>query len=186
MPHSAFIRLAALNAANSIDIRAISHRAEAIASNLADLAAHVSLSPCPISAAAMWTTTRASRHSRHSVSMTLPSPRAAPPGDSLAPDGGPHVRTRWCGKAATVAHMATVAARDLRNHTAAVLREVAAGEPVTITVRGEAVAEIHPVKARRRRYMTRADVMEIIVRRQADPGLTADLAILAGDTTDDL
>lgn len=82
--------------------------------------------------------------------------------------------------------MATVAARDLRNHTAAVLREVAAGEPVTITVRGEAVAEIHPVKARRRRYMTRADVMEIIVRRQADPGLTADLAILAGDTTDDL
>lgn len=82
--------------------------------------------------------------------------------------------------------MATVPARDLRNHTATVLRQVQNGTPVTITVHGDAVAELRPVTARRRAYFTRADLAELLTTHQADPGLTVELAALAGDTTDDL
>ncbi len=87
---------------------------------------------------------------------------------------------------ATVAHMSTVASRDLRNHTADVLRTVSAGSPVTITVNGVAVAEIVPVRTTRKAYLTKADLIEVVSHRQSDPDLTADLARLAGETTDGL
>lgn len=35
-------------------------------------------------------------------------------------------------------------------------------------------------------HLTRAQLMEVLDKRQADPGLRDDLADLAGDTTDDL
>jgi prevent-host-death family protein len=82
--------------------------------------------------------------------------------------------------------MATVASRDLRNHTAEVLRQVRDGTSVTITVNGDAVAEIRPIRAGRRQFLSRADLVDVVSGRQADPGLTRDLDVLAGDTTDDL
>lgn len=82
--------------------------------------------------------------------------------------------------------MVAVPARDLRNHTAKVLEQVEAGTPVTITVHGAPVAELRPVAPRRRRYLTRAELLELVILKQSDPGLTADLERLAGDTTDDL
>lgn len=82
--------------------------------------------------------------------------------------------------------MTTVASRDLRNHTADVLRQVAEGTSVTITVNGKPVAEISPVRSTRAQFMTKADLLEIIASKQADPGLRRDLEVLAGDTTDDL
>lgn len=91
-----------------------------------------------------------------------------------------------CGQSATIVHMSTVASRDLRNHTADVLRQVSGGTRVTITVNGTPVAEISPVQSARRHFLSKADVIELISRSQADPGLTDDLATLAGETTDDL
>ena len=82
--------------------------------------------------------------------------------------------------------MTVVASRDLRNHTAEILRKVADGGRVTITVNGTPVAELAPVTAARRASMPRRELVTLLARRQADPGLTADLAALAGDTTDDL
>jgi len=82
--------------------------------------------------------------------------------------------------------MTTVAARDLRNHTADVLRQVSGGTHVTITVNGTPVAEISPVRSARKQFLSRADLIEIITLRQADAGLRNDLDVLAGDTTDDL
>ncbi len=82
--------------------------------------------------------------------------------------------------------MATVASRDLRNHTAAVLRKVADGSRVTVTVNGTPVAEIGPVHATRPLFFTKAQLSELVIKRQADPGLAADLERLAGETTDDL
>lgn len=82
--------------------------------------------------------------------------------------------------------MTTVASRDLRNHTADVLRQVSEGTPVTITVNGAPVAEISPVRSARKQFLSRAELIEIITSRQADAGLRADLDALAGDTTDDL
>jgi len=82
--------------------------------------------------------------------------------------------------------MSTIASRDLRNHTADVLRQVSDGTHVTITVNGMPVAEIGPIRSARKQFLSRADLIEIIRRRQADPGLRTDLETLAGDTTDDL
>lgn len=82
--------------------------------------------------------------------------------------------------------MTSVASRDLRNHTADVLRQVAEGTNVTITVHGQPVAEIGPVRSARRQFLSKADFIEIVTTSQADPGLRADLAALAGETTADL
>lgn len=82
--------------------------------------------------------------------------------------------------------MTTVASRDLRNHTADVLRQVSSGTRVTITVNGMPVAELSPVRSARKQFLSKADLIEIITLRQADPGLRDDLEALAGDTTDGL
>lgn len=82
--------------------------------------------------------------------------------------------------------MTTIASRDLRNHTAEVLRQVSDGTRVTITVNGTPVAEIAPVRAARRQFLSKAELSEIIRHRQADPGLATDLNELAGDLTDEL
>jgi prevent-host-death family protein len=81
--------------------------------------------------------------------------------------------------------MTAVAVRELRNHTADVIRRVQAGEEITITVNGVEVAALVPLrKSYRRRYISSAEFFRNA--RFADPGLRADLAELAGDTTDDL
>ena len=82
--------------------------------------------------------------------------------------------------------MTEIAARELRNCTADVLQRVAAGEQVTITSRGRPVAELIPVQVEHRRPIGRAELLRRLGRAQADPGLREDLAVLAGETTDDL
>lgn len=82
--------------------------------------------------------------------------------------------------------MTEIAARDLRNRTADVLRRVAGGEPVTITSRGRPVAELIPVREARRRPIARAELVRRLTVAQADAGLRQELAVLAGETTDDL
>jgi prevent-host-death family protein len=81
--------------------------------------------------------------------------------------------------------MSEVASRELRNDTAGVLRRVAAGEEIVITVGGRAVAQLRPVDSRPR-WVGRADFVHRLSGRQTDPGLAAELRLLAPDTTDDL
>lgn len=81
--------------------------------------------------------------------------------------------------------MESVASRELRNHTADVLRRVQRGEVVAVTVRGETVAELRPPASQRRRFFARRDLAALLAT-QADPGLRDDLAVLAGETTDEL
>lgn len=83
-------------------------------------------------------------------------------------------------------HMSAVDSRDLRNHTAEILRRVQRGETVTVSVDGAAVAEIGPPRSRARRHVELAELLEVLDQDRADPGLRADLAELAGETTDDL
>lgn len=82
--------------------------------------------------------------------------------------------------------MAAVASRDLRNHTADVLRRVAGGDRVTITVNGAPVAELGPPSTTRREAMPRRELVALLARHQADPGLRANLDALTDETTDDL
>lgn len=79
-----------------------------------------------------------------------------------------------------------VASRELRNNTAKLLRQVQAGEQVVITTRGKPVASLVPFAGGQRRWLPRAELIRRLGVAQADPGLRADLARLAGDTTDDL
>ncbi|MHB1501115.1 MAG: type II toxin-antitoxin system Phd/YefM family antitoxin [Candidatus Dormibacteria bacterium] len=82
--------------------------------------------------------------------------------------------------------MGLVASRDLRNDTAGLLRRVAAGEEVVITVRGRAVAELVPLRQTHPRWLPRAELIQRLPSSQADPGLRTDLSRLVGDSTDDL
>jgi len=91
-----------------------------------------------------------------------------------------------CGGTATLAHMTIIAARDLRNHTAEVLRQVQAGTVVTVAVRGVPVAEITSLSSQRRTSIPKAELVQILTHHQADAGLRTDLARLAGETTNDL
>jgi prevent-host-death family protein len=77
-----------------------------------------------------------------------------------------------------------VPSRELRNNTRAVLDRVQAGESLTITVDGRAVAVLGPV-GRRPRWITRDEFVRGLAGRQADPGLRDELRRLVPDTTDD-
>ena len=75
-----------------------------------------------------------------------------------------------------------VASRELRNDTAGVLRRAAAGESVQITVNGEPVAELGPLRSRRSHWTSRSLLMERLASIQADPALGDELRGLSGGT----
>jgi prevent-host-death family protein len=79
-----------------------------------------------------------------------------------------------------------VASRELRNNTADLLRRVDDGEQIVITARGKPVAALVPLPTERRRWLPRTELVRRLAVAQADPGLRADLARLAGETTDEL
>lgn len=78
-----------------------------------------------------------------------------------------------------------VGVRELRNSTARVVDAVGAGQTVTLTVRGEPVADIVPHR-RRVRWLSGAWLSEQLGDQAADPGLHDDLRELAGGTIDEL
>jgi prevent-host-death family protein len=79
-----------------------------------------------------------------------------------------------------------VASRELRNNTAELLRRVEGGAEIIITTRGKPVAALVPLKAERRRWLPREELARRLGTAQADAGLRTDLALLAGENTDDL
>ncbi|MCB0962538.1 MAG: type II toxin-antitoxin system prevent-host-death family antitoxin [Acidimicrobiales bacterium] len=81
--------------------------------------------------------------------------------------------------------MADVPVRELRNRTRQVIERVHAGESVTITVDGRPAAQLQPLPTRPR-FMDRRAFSAVITGHQADAALTAELAGLVPDTTDDL
>lgn len=75
----------------------------------------------------------------------------------------------------------SVAVRELRNNTAAVVERVRKGEVVYLSVNGQRVARIDPVDAYLKPYLSRDEVMAL---PQADAGLRDDLAAMGSDDTD--
>jgi prevent-host-death family protein len=76
-----------------------------------------------------------------------------------------------------------VSVRELRNHTADVLRRVEGGERLTVTVDRRPVAELVPLPARAT-WVPKQRALDALV--QADPGLRTDLADALPDIIDDL
>lgn len=82
--------------------------------------------------------------------------------------------------------MAEVASRQLRNDTRGLLRRVAAGEDITITVDGQPVALLVPLK-QRPSWISASDFVGRMAERQADPELLSEIrTVIAPDTTDEL
>lgn len=81
--------------------------------------------------------------------------------------------------------MTDVPVREMRNHTAGVIRRVREGEEVTITSNGVPVATLIPIRNRRPLAFSKLE-LQLVLAHQADAGLTRELEHLAGDTTDDL
>jgi len=78
---------------------------------------------------------------------------------------------------------ADVSVRELRNHTAEVLRRVEAGERLRVTVDRRPVAELAPLPARDT-WVARQRVVDALV--QADASLSDELADAFADTIDEL
>jgi len=76
--------------------------------------------------------------------------------------------------------VAEVSARDLRNHTAAILRRVEAGERLQVTVSRRPVAELAPLA--RQPWVSGAAFERVLRAAPADPGLLSDLAPLREQT----
>ena len=82
--------------------------------------------------------------------------------------------------------MAAVPARELRNHTAEVLRRVEAGEEIDVLKDNRPVAKIIPLK-HRRQWVPAAEVIHDLVRLGPDDtGLADELRTTLTDATDDL
>jgi len=82
--------------------------------------------------------------------------------------------------------MTAIPARDLRNHTADVLRRVEAGEEIEVMRDNRPVAKIIPL-SRRRRWLPAAEVGQELVRLGPDvTDLAEELSAALTDTTDDL
>ena len=75
--------------------------------------------------------------------------------------------------------------QELRNHVAGVLREVAEGGRVRVTVRGRAVAELVPL-GERPSFVRRADVERLLVEAPLDPGFQSDIDAVVGWIIEDL
>ena len=82
--------------------------------------------------------------------------------------------------------MSAIPARDLRNHTAEVLRRVEAGEEIEVLKDNRPVAKIIPL-SRRRQWVPASEVAHELLRLGPDTtGLAGELREILPDTTDDL
>lgn len=80
--------------------------------------------------------------------------------------------------------MTEVAARDLRNDTAGVLRRVESGEQIVITVRGKPVAQLLAVGAEKRAFVPHTELLAILDASTPDPTLRADMKLISGAPED--
>lgn len=82
--------------------------------------------------------------------------------------------------------MSAVPARELRNHTAAVLRRVAAGEEIDVLQDNRPVARIIPLR-HQRRWIPASEMIGELERLGPDStGLREELREILSGTTDDL
>ena len=80
---------------------------------------------------------------------------------------------------------AEVPQRELRNDVSKVLKRVAGGEHVRITVRGRPVAELIPL-SQARRFVARSEFGAIVREDPLDRGFREDVRGALGGTVDEL
>src|SRR5215217_8301823 len=93
-----------------------------------------------------------------------------------------HSARPFCSLCATVGAVSDVSSRELRNHTADVLRRVEAGERVRISVNRRPVAELVPLE--RPRWSSGPAMERILRDARADTALLDDLAAVRGQVVE--
>jgi prevent-host-death family protein len=78
--------------------------------------------------------------------------------------------------------MKTISQRELRNRTSRVLRRVGAGECMRITVDGRPVADLVPIRALRRNFVPRRELLQLLKRAPLDPEFRGDIEGATGAT----
>jgi antitoxin (DNA-binding transcriptional repressor) of toxin-antitoxin stability system len=78
-----------------------------------------------------------------------------------------------------------VSIRELRNSTSAVVSQLEAGEPLTLTVNRRPVADILPHTEKRDPWVASSELRRILREAPADSGLLDDLADVRGAELDD-
>ncbi|HXL18353.1 MAG TPA: type II toxin-antitoxin system prevent-host-death family antitoxin [Streptosporangiaceae bacterium] len=82
--------------------------------------------------------------------------------------------------------MTAIPARDLRNHTAEILRRVEAGEEIEVLKDNRPVAKIIPL-SRRREWLPAAEIGHELLQLGPDTtGLSEELRAALAETTDDI
>jgi prevent-host-death family protein len=80
----------------------------------------------------------------------------------------------------------TISHRELRNRISRVLRQVAAGRLIRITVNGLPVADLVPIRGTRRIFVPREEIATLFARAPLDRKFRHGLAGPAGATIEDL
>lgn len=75
--------------------------------------------------------------------------------------------------------------RELRNDIGRVLKQVAAGKSLRVTVRGRPVADLVPV-SQGRRFVSRSDFESILSEAPLDPAFVDDVNAVLASTVDEL
>lgn len=75
--------------------------------------------------------------------------------------------------------------RELRNDVGEVLREVASGRRLRVTVRGRPMADLIPIPEGRQ-FVSRSDFEAILAEDPLDPGFVDDVRAALGSTVDEL
>ena len=75
--------------------------------------------------------------------------------------------------------------RELRNDIASVLKRVARGQRLRVTVRGRPVAELVPISDARR-FVSRSEFGAILLEDPLDGGFREDMRSALGGTVDEL
>jgi prevent-host-death family protein len=75
--------------------------------------------------------------------------------------------------------------RELRNHISRILREVASGSRIRVTVGGRPVADLIPA-SEGRRFVPRAEVERLLHSAPLDKGFSQDVAAVLGATIEEL
>jgi antitoxin (DNA-binding transcriptional repressor) of toxin-antitoxin stability system len=78
-----------------------------------------------------------------------------------------------------------VSIRELRNSTAAVISDLEAGEPLTLTVNRRPVADILPHVEKRDPWVASGELRRVLREAPSDPSLLDDLADVRGSELDD-
>lgn len=75
--------------------------------------------------------------------------------------------------------------RELRNDIGKILKRVAGGERLRVTVKGRPVADLVPV-SEAKRFVARSEFEAILVEDPLDPGFEGDVRAILGGTVDEL